>query len=263
MVRLISRAETLDLSAFRLPMQPIPARVEEAIAKGVVRGEDPPRAPAPTLLLPEADGRADGVRRNGDGTLTIACLTEMPGVRPEMIDWWFGWHLTSSERYRLWHPKAHQKCAAAFDRASARDLRSRYVGNIVHVDEQIGPGLQRLAVAFRPASEFGLDPARVDGLGTAICARTAQRANGLEIGRFIHVVKRTPDGSEMLSRLYLGEVRSTAPLVGPLIAAFFNTRRRRRRLIRDEFGLYLLRHCAEEMNHLARILPGLYERFGA
>jgi hypothetical protein len=90
-----------------------------------------------------------------------------------------------------------------------------------------------------------------------------QRQRGLEVGLVIHLVRRAPGGSEMLSRFYLGDLRSTAPLVGPLIAAFFNTRRRRRRLIKDEFGLYLLRHCAERMNHLARILPGLYERFGA
>jgi len=263
MAKVISRAETLDLSAFRLAIQPIPARVEEAIAKGVIRGEDLPRTLAPTLLLPGADGRADGAHRNRDGTLTVACLTEMPGVAPEMIDWWFGWHLTTTERYRLWHPKAHQKCAAAFDRAGERDPRSRYVGNIAHVDEQIGPGLQRFAIAFRPVSEFGLDPARVDNLGTAVCARMTQRERGLEVGFFIHLVRRASGGSEMLSRFYLGDLRSTAPIVGPLVAAFMNTRRRRRRLINDEFGLYLLRHCAEKMNHLARILPGLYERFGA
>jgi hypothetical protein len=32
----------------------------------------------------------------------------------------------------------------------------------------------------------------------------------------------------------------------------------RRRAIPDQVGLDLLRHCAEEMNHLARFLPALY-----
>ncbi len=262
MAKPISITETLDLSDFRLPMQPIPLRVEQAIAKGVDRNQDVTFEGAPLLLGPDADGRVDGVIRNRDGTMTVACLTEMPGVSPEMVDWWFGWRLPSSERFRLAHPKAHRKSAAALDRARERDPRARYVGNVAYVDAQIGPDLMKLAIAFFAPSDFSLDPARVDQAGTAICGRVALRERGIEIARLVHFVRRTNDGAEMLSRFYLGDMRFTAPAIGPLLSLFANTRRQRRRAIRDDSGLYLLRHCAEEMNHLAQILPGLYERFG-
>ena len=37
----------------------------------------------------------------------VKCTTEMLNVTPEMIRWWFVWHLPSSERYKLWHPRDH------------------------------------------------------------------------------------------------------------------------------------------------------------
>jgi hypothetical protein len=37
-----------------------------------------------------------------------------------------------------------------------------------------------------------------------------------------------------------------------------NTPFLRRQLVPDSLGLALLRHCSEEMNHLARFLPQLY-----
>ncbi len=39
----------------------------------------------------------------------VACATDMPGVRPQMIDWWFGWHVSDHQRYKLWHPRAHTR----------------------------------------------------------------------------------------------------------------------------------------------------------
>jgi len=96
-----------NLDRYQLPMKPIPERVERAISVGVRSAPDVAFAGAGRLL--QGDGLQDGVVRNRDGILVVACLTEMPNVTPAMWDWWFGWHLPSSERYRLWHPKAHVK----------------------------------------------------------------------------------------------------------------------------------------------------------
>ena len=46
-----------------------------------------------------------------------------------------------------------------------------------------------------------------------------------------------------------------------LISHLMNTESMRTKVIADEFGLNLLHHCAEEMNHLARIMPSLYAQF--
>jgi hypothetical protein len=48
------------------------------------------------------------------------------------------------------------------------------------------------------------------------------------------------------------------PWVQTLAASVLNTRAARQVLVPDRMAVNLLRHCAEEMNHLASILPGLY-----
>ena len=254
--------EHLDLFDFRYPMQPIPERVEQAIKAGVRSGQSFPTSEASRLLEGSGDGANDIVVRQPDGTLFVACRTEMPGVRPEMWDWWFGWHGYTSERYQLWHPKAHLRAAIRDDRRHVPTDRDRWIGNVSYVDEYIGPILQRLAIAFQPPPSFGLDQGAVDAVGTAICARTILRRERIELGRLIHVVRATPSGSEMLSRFWLGQVVSPIPGLRRPLDAVLNSRVVRARLVRDDAGLDLLRHCSEEMNHLARILPDLYARFG-
>lgn len=66
----------------------------------------------------------------------------------------------------------------------------------------------------------------------------------------------------MLSRFWLGHVESKLPLVGPLISRRMNSRKARVGVTSDAFGLHLLRHCSEEMNHLAGFLPELFAKHG-
>ena len=51
-----------------------------------------------------------------DGSAVIANYVRMPGVTPEMIDWWFCWHWIAPPsvpegngnlRYKIWNPKEH------------------------------------------------------------------------------------------------------------------------------------------------------------
>lgn len=254
--------EHLDLSEFRYPMEPIPERVERAIEAGVRAGESFPFSDAPRLLEKGGDGATDAVVRQPDGTLFVACLTEMPGVTPGMWDWWFGWHGYTSERYQLWHPKAHLRSAMRDDRRQLTEDRDRWIGNVSYVDEYIGPRLQRLPIAFQPPPSFGLEQSAVDAVGTAICARTALRRERLDAGYLVHLVKATSTGSEMLSRFWLGNIETQLPWIRRPLNAILNSRAVRARLIGDDSGLDLLRHCSDEMNHLARILPKLYQRFG-
>jgi hypothetical protein len=89
------------------------------------------------------------------------------------------------------------------------------------------------------------------------------RGTPINTGRLIHLIRRTDHGSEMLSRFWLGHLELAMPLVGMVLSPLLNTRQRRLRLLPDQTGLNLLRHCAMEMNHLASILPSLYQRFGS
>jgi hypothetical protein len=252
-----------DLRQFQWEMQPIPERVHAAHQRGVQpHAEGFPLAHAPRLLEPEELPVEDGVIRNPDGLMVVSVRTEMPGVTARMIDWWFGWHLTSSERYRLWHPRAHLRATVKEDRSHLPGDRERYVGNVSYVDEYIGPELMRLAIEFAEPSVYGLTPellARAQA-GTAICARTVFRRTGVAVGHLIHLVRHVEGGCEMRSRFWIGDVQVRLPLLGGPLSRLANLAAVRKLALADRLGLDLLVHCAEEMNHLARFLPALYRQ---
>jgi hypothetical protein len=75
------------------------------------------RGPLPEPLLPAHDAAApslfgqaaaieNGFALAADGAMMVAARTDLPGVTPAMIDWWFGWHSDSPDRYKFWHPLA-------------------------------------------------------------------------------------------------------------------------------------------------------------
>jgi len=106
-------------------------------------------------------------------------------------------------------------------------LRSRYLGKVSFVDEHIGPGpVQKLGIAFHSPSAFGLDPAKVDALGTAIRVRTWRSEPGVGAGRLVHRVRKTRAGSEMLSGFSLGDFDTGNPVLN-LVANRAPARRRR------------------------------------
>lgn len=261
MAKWIEIDEPHDLSSYLRPLREAPPRLAPALARGV-QPADGPFTPFARMTDPGGDGVADGVWRHGDGTMTVACTTPMPGVNAAMWDWWFGWHSLSSARYRLWHPEAHQKSQLARDCRHLPIGRPRYLGNISAVDEFIGPQMTRLAIAFVPPAEFGMDEAKVDALGTAICANVSLRAERMQTSRLVHLIENTVDGCVMHSRFQLGQFRSGVPLLGPLLSLLVNRPGPRRKLANDGVGSALLQHCFEEMHHLAAILPALHQRFG-
>lgn len=245
-----------SLDAYRLPLLPAPQRVLEAFRNGVRH------VPIPSLLdaqrvLGGTAPPADGVFRARDGRVLVSCVTDLPGVTPAMVEWWFGWHLPATERYALWHPTAHVKAVVKEDRSSWPDARSRYLGNVSYVDEYIGPTLKKLAIAFVPPERFGL-LGLARRRATAICARTSDRILRGEGGCLVHYVVPTPEGSQMRSGFWLGEIRHQVALVDRLLHPALNTRAARQLIVSDRMALDLLLHCAEEMNHLARFLPALH-----
>ncbi|MFX0049437.1 MAG: DAPG hydrolase family protein, partial [Candidatus Hermodarchaeota archaeon] len=47
------------------------------------------------------------LKNSGGKTIDLVVDHELPGVTPEMIDWWWD-NIDSSERYKLWHPDDHK-----------------------------------------------------------------------------------------------------------------------------------------------------------
>ncbi len=201
----------------------------------------------------------NGFTVTSDGAIHVNLATEMPGVTPAMIDWWFGWHSDSPERYKLWHPRAHVHAQWATQPPSGSTGRARYVGHTSEVDEYLGSAMIRGAIQFRRPEELGLvDPAVARGVdATAVCARVGLADLPVDVGYLAHHVVAVGGGSVMRSRFWLG---------GPNIAARAAPLRPAMAVVKRFAGLTeldaraLLVHCSQEMTHLASFLPALYDQ---
>lgn len=241
-------------------LKPLAAHIEEAVLRGPRPTELFPRVADAALLGDDGyDAVETGWTRSPTTGATIHCLTDMPGVTPAMWDWWFGWHGNRSERYKIWHPRAH----LAVEWADGGDETGGYVGRTSLVTEYIGAQRRRFAIRFVPPSQFGFDPAILAARGqVAICARSGLQGSGLEAGTMVHLLRPTAAGCEMRSRFWiLGENLQLGRNPGSLRHAMA---RGLTRLVlpKPEDIEALLVHCAEEMSHLASILPELHAEFG-
>lgn len=245
------------LARYRLPLRDAPEAIRQAAGAKVVQVTELPSVMDAQQCLGAHKAPANEVRRAADGRVLVTCVTEMPGVTPAMIDWWFGWHMPFNERYVLWHPRAHIRSWAKEDRSHLPNDRERYIGNVSYVDEYIGKSLKRFAIAFVPPVLFGLKQLDAQG-ATAICAYASDRVVKGEGGCLVHYVMPTPQGAQMRSGFWLGEIRHHVPLLDCALHGVLNSPLVRQLLVTDTMARDLLLHCAEEMNHLARFLPTLH-----
>jgi len=198
----------------------------------------------------------NGFTVTSDGAIHVNLVTEMPGVTPAMIDWWFGWHSDSPERYKLWHPRAHVHAQWARRPPAGTTGRARYVGHTSEVDEYLGSAMIRGAIQFRRPEELGLvDAAVVAGVdATAVCGRVGLVDLPVDIGYLAHHVQAVPGGSVMRSRFWLGGPNIAARNV-PLRAVVPVAKRLSG--LNELDARALLVHCSQEMTHLASFLPAL------
>lgn len=256
------RASSPYAAFFNPDLAPLPANVQEALLTGAVAHELlAPLSDAAALQAPGYQPVETGYTFTPDGGARIAVLNTMPGVTPAMWDWWFAWHGSDPQRYKLWHPRAHLHVAWADGRS---DL-PHYVGRTSHVVEYVGSQQYRATIRFVAPAELGLDEAKLRTQGeTAICARIGMVVGGIpaETGWLLHHIRPVAGGAEMRSRFWLGgETVRVAGLGGPLgrgIARVANALQK----VQPHQVTELLVHDAQEMNHLASFLPELYARFG-
>lgn len=254
---------TSPYAAFFDPvMASLPEHVREALAVGAV---------AHTLLPPVSRARElqeigyaaveSGYTVCPDGAVHIAVLTSMPGVTPAMWDWWFAWHGSDPQRYKLWHPSAHVHVGWK-DGGGERD---HYVGRVSQVVEYVGAQLLRVEVRFVTPAMLGLDEAALKSSGeTAICARIGMSVGGVaaDSGWLLHHIRPVTGGAEMRSRFWLagdnvrlmGWEGAAGRWLGKIAGKLLSPPRHQ--------VTELLVHDAQEMQHLAAILPRLYAAFG-
>ena len=253
--------DTSPYAAFyRDDMEPLAEHVKEALLTGGQAYELFPLVDhADELLEPGYWPLETGFGLGPDGSVQVFALTQMPNVTPAMWDWWFAWHGSEAQRYKLWHPRAHISSKWADGRS---DL-NHYIGRTSQVVEYVGPELLSLTIRFVAPASLGLDETRLKRQGeVAICARGGIAGTPMETGWLIHHLRPVEGGCEMRSRFWLGgnnvRPRGMDNAIGKLlgrVAANFNP-------LKANQGADLLVHCAQEMNHLAGILPALYKKFG-
>lgn len=245
---------------FHEDVAPPQRAAREAVATGpVLPGLMPPAYRAAALLNDGYWPVESGYAAHPDGAASVFVLTDMPGVTPAHWDWWFAWHGSEAQRYKLWHPKAHVDVAWA----DGAGETGAYVGRTSNIVEFVGTERLGLTVRFVPPSEMGLDEGRLAARGeVAICARGGLKGAVIESGTLIHHVRPTARGCEMRSRFWMGgpnvAARPGTGLLGRLAGRAMAPLVR----FRAQQAADLLIHCAEEMNHLAGLLPQLHAAFG-
>lgn len=237
-------------------MADISAAAHRALGNGPIAQPLLPPMTDAIASIPDAEVQ-DGFCVTSDGAIHVNVTTEMPGVTPAMIDWWFGWHSDSPERYKLWHPRAHVHAQWAVPPPPATAGRERYVGRTSEVDEYLGSALFRAAIGFRRPGDMGLYDATVAGgvEATAVCARIALVDLPVDVGYLVHHVATAPGGSIMRSRFWLGGANIGARRVA--LRAALPLARRIAGLTESD-ARALLVHCSQEMTHLASFLPALH-----
>lgn len=246
-------ADTAWGSFFNPEMAPLPAHVVTALQHGPQADRVMLELDSAATILDEGYHQTEnGYANLDDGGIQVSVRTDMPGVTPPMWSWWFGWHGSDSRRYKLWHPRAH--VSARWDDTGGDGF---YVGRTSIIEEYIGSSFTYGGISFVEPQTMGLDPDRLAD-GIAVCARVGSPQLPVDMGWMIHHVRPTPEGSEMRSRFWMGGShvsvrhgnRLTDAAIRPVVA-------RQLPAARDTMV-----HCAQEMSHLAGILPAVYAAFG-
>lgn len=246
---------------YRPQMAPLPESARDALARGAVAEPLLPGLDLAPRLLNEGYAEIeDGFTVRSDGGISVAVRTEMPGVTPRMVDFWFGWHSAEPQRYKLWHPRAHVHAEWGAPEPKGKQGRELYVGRTSYVDEYIGSMLNHVAISFLPPQELGFDEEalRDPDKATVVCARIDLLRPKARAGFLVHHVRRIAGGgSEMRSRFWLGGGDASLGL-WPLFDAVAVRAARLVFPLDAESARELLVHCVQEMGHLATFLPALY-----
>ena len=243
-------------------MGPMQEQVQRAILHGVEASElGFPVTEANQLLEPGYLALENGYTRLANGQVFVAVHTKMPRVSSKMIDWWFGWHYMESQRYKLWHPRAHvaNRAEKMIGDDPGLSDREKYLANPNYVTEYVGSDLLDIVIRFSESSDF-LDVSRfhVAGIGTAVCGVIGYQNSPLAFGLIIHLIRETDDGCEMRSRFWLGQIEIQGLPTKGILNRIASSKFVAKRAVPTELGRDMAVHCGMEMNHLASFLPDLY-----
>lgn len=187
-----------------------------------------------------------------NGTGLVANATFMPGVTPEMIDWWFGWHSVGSDlRYKIWDHDDHY-----YARAMNPDYvldpsvpNNQKTWGVTHdILEDIGLGADPLKLTFRKPSDLGYDMSKI---GTPTCSTMVCAAGaGSSPAVMTHKAVAAEGGIWFKSHFWMGYGVNEQ---GEIVKLVPDGQSIPEMVPRTLFG-----HNIKEFTNLAAILPELY-----
>lgn len=195
-----------------------------------------------------------------DGSGFAATLVNMPGVTPEMLDWWFNWHPLEGLRYALWCPIAHTgisvKNPSQHLDASDVPLKERNYGSTHYPVEGFNvQGADKIRIDFFSPEDFGLDMSlfKEPQISRAYCANVTIDAIRVPFNAFFHAVREVEGGVEFRSRYWVWQtMKKGRPVKVKLPSPHKMTDLARNNCL----------HSLTEYNNLASFLPQLYQEMG-
>lgn len=209
------------------------------------------------LLKPGYLEVENGYCRMPDGSGFVATKVEMPGVTPEMVDWWFAWHGLQDLRYKVWCPTQHYGIHVMEKDLPHRlnqslSLKERNWGTTDVVTEDVGNGPQEMHLTFLSPEDYGYSPKLIGNADTIISANVTDPKTGIGQITFSHIIREIPGGIEYRSRYWQGyNIIDGKPV--PVSVP------------KGGFPIEIMKgnayHSLDEYHNLAAILPKLYGKY--
>lgn len=188
-----------------------------------------------------------------DGTGFVCNTTYMPGVTPEMLDWWFPWHSVGSDlRYKMWDREDHY-FARADNVPYVCDpdvpMNQKTWGVNHYIIENIGLGPEFLKLQFLRPADFGYDESIIgsDACASMVCAV----GDSAVAAAMTHKWYPHEDGVMFCSRFWIGMGVVDGKVVKTLPEG---------QSVPDIVPQCLFGHNIKEFANLAAILPEVYEQ---
>lgn len=183
-----------------------------------------------------------------DGGCVVCNYTDMPGVTPEMFDWWFAWHGLDPMRYIIWDKDDHYYCQSQNveqNLNASLSMKERYWNTTHDIREAMMENQEPIPIklTFVPPTVVGFDPEKLKSFKGTIITTPGPAI-------MVHFIRPTERGAELRTRFWMGY---TATDKGVVRIPDFPAD-----VIR---GRALLYHNVKEFTHLAKILPRVYEEF--
>jgi hypothetical protein len=158
----------------------------------------------------------------------IRAQVRMPRCKGRMVEWWFG-YLDGTDRYKKWHPQAHQKFVW-----DDKWRPGHYIGATHYGEETLGELFFKVRIKFHdPADVFDVSKFKEARIGGVIYAKPTDE-QGEPHGRIVICCRDTEYGCE--ARVWDWLFHTTD----------------------EKSGVYVMTHAIEEMGNLADFLPDLY-----